>query len=503
MKRLRTILPGFVVLIGAATAWGQYGLYGSPELVSLPPVQPAVGVVPGMYPSTQPAINCSAIQPGPMIAAPVTGRYGAPTPPAPPAPPVPPAPKTPTEAASPSPSDAPVLVPTPQRLDVAPARPASPAAAPSLVEQMLNDSVTSSAPSAGCGGCYSSSIEAFEDAACNADNYCYDECCTTECCPWYGQVSALMLSRNKANRVWVTHETITQANQLMNTQDIDMQWKWGGEIRFGRRFCCGAWALEATYWTTEAFAGNASRTDAGNLSTPLTVSGIEFGVGNNATNWFDGADEHRLSRRNEFQNVELDFVNYPFLSNGYSTWDLSWSMGARFFRFEEQLVFSSLRNTGSWSVGNEWAALDDQVINSLIGLQMGFDAHYRIAPSWSLYVGPKFGIYTNHIRHRFNAYLGDGTEATPTAASGVTGSYPVESSANAISFLTEVDLGLQWQISPRWSAHLGYRVIVATGIGLSDNQIPPYIVDIPEIRDIDKNGELILHGATFGLSYNF
>ena len=59
------------------------------------------------------------------------------------------------------------------------------------------------------------------------------------------------------------------------------------------------------------------------------------------------------------------------------------------------------------------------------------------------------------------------------------------------------------QATWRWSARVGYRVVVATGIGLTDNQIPFYVTDIPGIRDIDHNGELILHGAFFGLAYNF
>jgi hypothetical protein len=50
---------------------------------------------------------------------------------------------------------------------------------------------------------------------------------------------------------------------------------------------------------------------------------------------------------------------------------------------------------------------------------------------------------------------------------------------------------------------LGYRVLAATGIGLADNQIPPYLNDIPTIQDIDRNGSLILHGAFAGLTYRF
>ena len=45
--------------------------------------------------------------------------------------------------------------------------------------------------------------------------------------------------------------------------------------------------------------------------------------------------------------------------------------------------------------------------------------------------------------------------------------------------------------------------VAITDVGLADEQIPPYVVDIPEIASIDHNSDLILHGAFFGVGYNF
>jgi len=125
---------------------------------------------------------------------------------------------------------------------------------------------------------------------------------------------------------------------------------------------------------------------------------------------------------------------------------------------------------------------------------------------WSnlrFYLAPKFGIYNNHITNYFQAYLGDGTLAVPDPASGVSGTFPVNSSTDQVSFLTQMDVGLDWQFANQWSARIGYRVVAVSGIGLADAQIPFYIVDIPAIADIDKNGDLILHGAFITLAYNF
>jgi hypothetical protein len=325
------------------------------------------------------------------------------------------------------------------------------------------------------------------------------------------------MSRDGANKLWTTYETDNEPNQLTGPHDIHLQWKWGFEVRFGRRFCCDQWAIEATYWTLDAFTGYVSASLSGGrtVSTPLHVSEVGlngYPYGNpsdppntfNASDWFVGAAELRLWRRDEFQNVEISFIRNRLFSGCNSPWGVDWLLGARFFRFEEQLTFASLQDGCSWGQdgGSHEIWLHDQIVNNLWGLQFGFNADYRLDRNVRLFVTPKFGIYNNHINHSFRLNLGDGTVAN-TGTSGVPGTYPVESSTDKVSFLTQIDVGVDWQITQQLSARAGYRVLAATGIGLSDNQIPPYLVDIPAIADIETNGQLILHGAFFGVTYNY
>ena len=115
---------------------------------------------------------------------------------------------------------------------------------------------------------------------------------------------------------------------------------------------------------------------------------------------------------------------------------------------------------------------------------------------------PKVGIYNDHMNQDFRAYLGNGAAAT-TGSSGVAGTYPVCSSRDALAFLTQIDLGLDWTISRCWSARLGYRVLAMTDIALADDQFPQYLVDVPEIAHIDNHSSLVLHGVFAGLTYNF
>jgi hypothetical protein len=366
-----------------------------------------------------------------------------------------------------------------------------------------------SCPGAGCYGdpcCDSEKCEPLAPAGHCFEQAMEEGCCDTmgSCYPWYGSVTALVMGRNRPNRLWTSYETGNDPNQL--PLDASLKWRWGGEIRFGRRFCCGCdghWALEASYWTLDPLNSMGSLTHPSTVSTPLVVSGIEFG-GINGTYYFDNAQEHRLWRYNEVHSVELNLIRRRMLWTYDMPWDIDWVVGIRYFRFKDRFIFGS-RKGATWGEagGTEEAYLQDEVTNDLLGFQFGFDANYHVGCSWRLFLTPKMGIYNNHIDNSFHAYRGDGAAANPTVASGQTGTFPVEASKDVVSFLTQIDVGAEWQFASRWSARMGYRVVAVTDVGLADNQIPPYVVDIPEIANIDHNANLILHGAFAGLTYNF
>ena len=133
--------------------------------------------------------------------------------------------------------------------------------------------------------------------------------CCYNSCPWYVSLTALGLTRNNPNKLWLSNEPFpTEYNQLMNSQYPE-NWQFGGEIKFGRRFCCdccdpcgnnsnGYWAIEADYWTTIPFSGSETcvNPNGGTLGTPLVVGDIAFraidGSTQQGTFWFNDATEH-------------------------------------------------------------------------------------------------------------------------------------------------------------------------------------------------------------------
>ena len=490
MRSLWIVISVLAMGLVAGNAWGQLGLYGAPEMLPMPQAGAWVFLPPAAAQGVPVHAGYgmpAGVPPGRLFQASAAGAF--PTQPVPPRPPLPlvgPAPSNPVSRSLPGP--------------------------------VANPSVTPP-PAVACGGQCGGGCDQHRGGR----GLLGGGLAAGGWSPWYGSVSALVMTRNEANTLWLSYESGNEPNQLGGH---DWDWAWGGEVRFGRRFCrscptgCGeycdpgvggggggamipsGWALEAVYSNLSPLNAYSSITHVNGVSTPLIFSqgNVAFG-GQPATLWFDNADEHRVWRESDVQSLEVNLVRSQLYLPTNLPWTVDWSLGVRYFRFEDRLTFGSLRNTGAWATPGWAAYLEDQVVNNLIGFQFGFDAKYRVTPSLRAFVAPKFGIYGNHMDNRFRLNLNDGTVATQTAYPGAT--YPVNSSEEAISFLTQIDLGLLWDFSRRWSAQIGYRVVVATAVALSDDQIPPYVTDIPEIADIDNNAELILHGGFFGLTYNF
>jgi len=322
--------------------------------------------------------------------------------------------------------------------------------------------------------------------------------------PWYFSAAGLVMGRGRPSRVWTTYETNNNPNQTMSTDDANPNWQGGFEAHIGRQIACGAYAVDLGYWRIDNLDASSSQTHTNTVSTPLLFNDLEFGAGDPVQDYFDSAEEHRISRRNTIQNIELNLLEATGSRGLNGVWRSRKSVGVRYFRFDEDLSLSTLDLGGTWggNSGADEVTMRSSTENNLIGVQLGYQLDRQWGQQTTFFIAPKFGIYNNRIEHQFDLRRGDGVAAGPTAFSGVSGGYPVESSTNEVSFLTEVNLGFSWQPTRHWSLFGGYRVVALTGMALADSQIPQYIVDIPEIADIDYQDSLILHGAFFGAAYS-
>jgi hypothetical protein len=352
-------------------------------------------------------------------------------------------------------------------------------------------------PNGGVGG----TGNRFFDAVCGYD------CDPTHQPKWYASALGLFLARDRANGVATTLDPAS-GNLLMRTTDANVDWRGGYEVKIGARFGDDAnWAIESGYWTIDRFRRSAETSlPPGMVATPLIVDGIEF-AGVNGDDFFDNAGAHRLLRVNRMESAELSLVHRSgdFDLYRFARLDFSLMAGVRYVAFQEDLTFGALINGGTWGAagGIDEAYLNDRVINTLIGFQFGVDSGCRLGRTIRLFATPKVGIYNNHVQSRFDAFRGDRTRGNPAPATGITRTYPVSADQDVFSFLGQIDVGLDWQLAPRWTAEIGYRLVAATGMGLADHQFPNDAVDFAFLDTVRSNGNLLVHGALAGLKVEF
>jgi hypothetical protein len=378
----------------------------------------------------------------------------------------------------------------------------------SAVTRMLSEPGPVTAPATVYGDCGGA-----PSGGCFAGIGCGDECGASGCCmPWYASFRALYMTRDQPNKVYTSAETAAVVNQGYYN---DFNWTWGGEATVGYRFGCNCdWFVEGTYWGLKESSSGGDPGLMPPLDTPMifgltdmlnTTGGPGGGV-QQASEWFDYSPCHYTWRTYEAQDLELNFGR-TILGGQCCRWSVDAMVGVRWFRFRDGLIFGSMRdpNDGSPYAG-DWIYLNDRITNDLVGAQAGFNVGYRFADCWKVFMTPKFGIYNNHTTLDYNVYAVGATSGIQYQASSQTyanPNYPVHATADGFAFLSQIDLGLDWQVTRHISTQVGYRVVAATGMGLADNQIPFYGNDTQAIGDIDRNGSLILHGAFGGLTFTW
>ena len=207
------------------------------------------------------------------------------------------------------------------------------------------------------------------------------------------------------------------------------------------------------------------------------------------------------------QNLEFN-VARTLCGGECNRFGVDFLVGIRWFRFQDGFLFGAERqNDGPTDpYAGDWLYLNDHITNDLVGVQAGFNAGYRFADCWKVFLRPEFGIYNNHMTLDYNVYAVSSTTGQQYQASSQTyanPNYPVHATTDGFAFLTQVDLGLDWQLTRHVSAQLGYRVVAVAGMGLSGSQIPFYGNDTQAISNIQHNDSLIVDGAFGGLTFTW
>jgi hypothetical protein len=330
---------------------------------------------------------------------------------------------------------------------------------------------------------------------------------------WYVSADGLFMTRNQPNKVYTSAEATSFGN---SGYFDDMNWTWGGQGTLGYRFGGGPWAVEGTYWGVLK-----SNTDGGPGIPGPYVSPMIFGLTSilgttgglptttnpnsigTADQWTDSSPNHHIWRNWQTQDVEIN-LSRTLCDGNCNRFSVDFLAGARWLRFQDGFLFGAQRNLTDGSIyAGDWLYLNDRVTNDLLGFQAGFNADFRFAPRWKVFVKPLVGVFDNHMTLNYNLYAVSSATGNQYQASSQTftsPNYPVHATSDGLALLTQVDLGVDWQITRHIGTQIGYRVVAVTGTALSDSQIPFYGNDTQAIADIKHDDSLLLHGAFGGVT---
>jgi len=377
------------------------------------------------------------------------------------------------------------------------------------------------APSAAPTPPPSSAYEAA--AASNWSNDCgpsLPSCCgCNNCCNnnnWYAYVGGLVMGRDMPNHYWTTFNTANPANQLLYFPGAD--WGGGVDTRLGYWFGCGGcgdpcnacnscgcgrFGIEAVYWGAWGLTGTNGIYDSTNqLGTVQDVGLVSFG-GNALGGWFDNSRAVRLSRNDDVNNVELNFMYMPVVNNNW--FSMVGLAGVRYLNFNEDLLWGTLAGTapvgaqfGDDPTNEAYVSCDAK--NNMVGFQLGSYMNFQVCNTIGIFAIPKIGIFGNHASVHNRVATGDGIVATFDDSGNA---LDINASKNVFSMVGSIDVGFNWAFTNHWSFIGGYRAVLATNVALGDNQIPQFFADEAGWREVKTNGSLILHGAFAGLEARF
>jgi hypothetical protein len=242
--------------------------------------------------------------------------------------------------------------------------------------------------------------------------------------------------------------------------------------------------------------------------------------------YFLNAEIHRVRRSFQLHNFEINILQL-LCSNGCpdscgptnvcswdssgpcntsdcnSTWQVRWIAGARYLLLDEEFQFATDRDSIVFGDNpDEELFYEIDVVNHLLGGQLGCRIDWGCKRWCSLHSDAKLGIYANHIRHH-QFFGGANGAATVNDSGGPFDSQPyrIWSTMTDISMIAELDLGIDYMINSQWSTGFGYRVVGVTGAALATDQIPRFFEYLDGARRINSTGSLLLHGAYWQAEY--
>jgi hypothetical protein len=263
----------------------------------------------------------------------------------------------------------------------------------------------------------------------------------------------------------------------LSTSDLRPEFDAGGKYTVGRRvFDC--YRLEGTFLGTYEWETSANATDpAGNLSSILGgFTDVENPTFDNNTEIFI-AQQGRLWSAEANLRYWIDMPPGPF--------DVSCSVGARYFSIDDRFRLHSTNNLGENDVLSETR-------NRMLGVQIGTCGDFMIHPRYWISVDLKGGMYNNEINLNYNLDSFDPAEDRTFVGF-----------RQRTAWVGELAIVGHWQITPNMVFNLGYQAIGIDGLALGFENVAnqPFLngINPPPTTQFDDSGQIVYHGPIIGL----
>jgi hypothetical protein len=277
---------------------------------------------------------------------------------------------------------------------------------------------------------------------------------------WYVQGDALYFERNQSERRVIT--------QNLGFGDFDFEF--GGRITFGRQFDCLEGVEVAITQLGEWDAREEIVSPAGGLNSRF-VSPF-FGAG--AISGFTNAVRQDIRYESQLNGFEVNRRQFG--------WDVVSSMwGFRYINLDEEFALLSTDLGGG---GGAYAINSD---NHLVGLQIGGDMAQPIVENLWIRGKGKLGGFANFSDHD-SVFINTGGPTIRASDDEI-----------SFSFLSEVGVGANLQLTPGVALRLGYEMWYIWGLALAPEQID-FTVGPQMGAFHDDNGDIFIHGPTAGMN---
>jgi len=315
---------------------------------------------------------------------------------------------------------------------------------------------------------------------------------------WVLGVNALSFARDYEDN---TYLSTNQQGQFLGTTDADEGDFGGWGINLARRSCSGK-GIEFRYWALNPDA--TARLEGPGLSSVLQgLQHIEHvPSGRTLEDIYYTANNHVLVRNTDINNFEVNLLNnggHYYTRRGRAA-NFELLGGFRWFQFDETLSY--ITNSPA-QVSPQQTTYQSFVENDLVGFQLGCRNEICLTGKWSAFGGISTGIFNNRVNTRQRFFDENGSVPVVTSGPSTGRDFDYTEQQDQVAILSELNVGLTYQLSHNLRARFGYRTFGVAGVALAADQIPNDFTDTRRIKTARTNGSLLLHGGFLGLEACF